>query len=118
MTPLFYEPFYQFMRQQFLAHKMEKAHELNANIVSVLHVAPAHNIDFRRVTSRKLMDLGDTATGVWTQLVRVPDRFASVSAEQLFGSLSAERMPEMREWLDYIGARYPWARRSAETHLE
>lgn len=29
-TVLFYEPFYQFMRQQFLAHEMEKVHEMGA----------------------------------------------------------------------------------------
>jgi Fic family protein len=31
---LFYEPFYQFMRQPLLAHEMERAHELGADRVS------------------------------------------------------------------------------------
>jgi hypothetical protein len=35
---LFFEPFYQFMRQQFLAHEMEKAHELGADEVNLLHI--------------------------------------------------------------------------------
>jgi hypothetical protein len=39
------------MRQQLLAHEMEKAHELGADIVSLLHFSPAHNKDFMRVTS-------------------------------------------------------------------
>jgi hypothetical protein len=30
---LFYEPFYQFMRQQFLAHEMELVHEMGADRV-------------------------------------------------------------------------------------
>ena len=51
---LFFEPFYQFMRQQFLAHEMEKAHELGAEKVSLLHISPAHNKDFMRVTSPHL----------------------------------------------------------------
>ena len=51
---LFYEPFYQLMRQQFLTHEMEKAHELGADIVSLLHISPAHNHDFMRVTSPDL----------------------------------------------------------------
>lgn len=105
---LFYEPFYQFMRQQLLAHEMEKAHELEANIVSVLHIAPAHNADFRRVTSLQLINLGESATSVWTKLVKPQGRFISVSTEQLFGHLSAERFPEIKSWAEYIQARYAW----------
>jgi hypothetical protein len=105
---LFYEPFYQFMRQQFLAHEMERAQEWGANIVSVLHIAPAHNTDFRKVTSSRLAKLGEMATDVWKKLVRTRGRFISVSTEQLFGNLSVEQLPEMRTWLEYIGARYPW----------
>lgn len=107
---LFYEPFYQFMRQQLLAHEMEKAHKLGASIVSVLHIAPAHNISFRRITSPELTSLGETATGVWSSLVQPCDRFLSISTEQLFGDLSAEQVPEMQAWLEYIGARFAWVR--------
>ena len=105
---LFYEPFYQFMRQQFLAHEMEKAHELGADIVSLLHICPAHNEDFRKVTSPALVKLGDTATGVWKKLVTPQDRFLSVSVEELFGGLTAEQHPEIKDWVEYIHARYEW----------
>jgi hypothetical protein len=105
---LFFEPFYQLMRQQFLACEMEKAQELGASIVSVLHVAPAHNADFRRVTSPGLATLGETATAIWESLVQTRNRFASISTEQLFGNLSIEQLPEMRTWMEYIGARYTW----------
>ncbi|MHC1740163.1 MAG: hypothetical protein AB9897_03515 [Anaerolineaceae bacterium] len=105
---LFYEPFYQFMRQQFLAHEMEEAHELGADVVSVLHIAPAHNHDFRRVTSPELLALGETATGVWTRLVSPSGRFISVNTENLFGNLSLAQIPEMKSWLEYIHARYSW----------
>jgi hypothetical protein len=105
---LFFEPFYQLMRQQFLACEMEKAQELGASIVSVLHVAPTHNADFRRVTSPGLATLGETATAIWENLVRTHNRFASISTEQLFGNSSIEQLPEMRAWMEYIGARYTW----------
>lgn len=105
---LFYEPFYQLMRQQLLAHEMEKARELDADWVSVLHIAPAHNTDFRRVTSPRLENLSNTATGVWQQLVTAPDRFTSVSTETLFGPMVAKPAPEMRAWAGYLGARYSW----------
>jgi hypothetical protein len=106
---LFYEPFYQFMRQQFLANEMEKAHEMGADIVSLLHIAPSHNTDFCRVTSPALAHLGGSATSVWNSLVRPGDRFISVSTEQLFGGLTAQVLPEMSSWLEYIRSRYPWA---------
>lgn len=105
---LFYEPFYQFMRQQLLANEMERAKELDADIVSVLHIAPAHNNDFRRVTSPELVKLGDSATNAWKKLVRTDGRFLSVTTEQLFGSLSEENVPELKEWLKYISMRYSW----------
>lgn len=107
---LFYEPFYQFMRQQFLASEMEKAHEMGADIVSLLHIAPAHNTDFRKVTSPELVKLGESATGIWKKLVKTEGRFISVSTEQLFGNLSAEKSPEIKTWLEYIHLRYAWVR--------
>lgn len=102
------EPFYQLMRQQLLAHEMEKARELDAVVVSLLHVAPSHNKDFRKVTSQELESLGDTATGVWKRLVKTPGRFLSVGTEQLFGSLLASPPAEMKPWADYLTQRYPW----------
>ena len=105
---LFYEPFYQLMRQQFLAHEMERARELDADIVSLLHIAPAHNHDFCRITSPALEPLGDSPTGIWRTLTEGTDRFISASTEQLFGPLTAEQMPELQDWLTYIRARYPW----------
>jgi hypothetical protein len=107
---LFYEPFYQFMRQQLLAHEMEKARELDDDIVSVLHIAPAHNADFRRVTSPQLINLGETATSVWTKLLKPEGRFISVSTEQFFGNLSQEENPQINAWVEYINSRYRWLR--------
>jgi hypothetical protein len=105
---LFFEPFYQFMRQQFLAHEMEKATEMGADIVSLLHIASAHNLDFKKVTSLALKHLGSSPTEIWAKLVKEEDRFRSVSTEELFGRLSIEQLPELKEWLDYIQERYRW----------
>jgi len=109
-SDLFYEPFYQFMRQQLLAHEMEKAGEMGADIVSLLHIAPAHNQDFRRVTSPALKEIDGTAIGVWKKLVMKENRFKSVSTESLFGNLTAEKLPEMENWLEYIQERYSWVK--------
>jgi hypothetical protein len=95
------------MRQQFLANEMEKAHELGADIVSVLHIAPAHNSDFRRITSPALRPFGESVIDVWKKLVRTPDRFTSVSTEQLFTKLPIERIG-LTKWWEYISTRYAW----------
>lgn len=105
---LFYEPFYQFMRQQFLAHEMEKAHELGVDVVSLLHISPEHNADFKRVTAPDLAGLADSATGVWKKLVKPQDRFAAISTEMLFGWFPAEEFPQMKDWWEYISQRYNW----------
>ena len=108
---LFYEPFYQFLRQQLLAHEMERAKELKCNLVTVLHVAPARNRDFHRVTSPGLRPLGDSSIEVWRGLVRPSDRFISVFTETLFGDFPVDTHPELAAWRQYIGDRYPWLRR-------
>ncbi len=102
---LFYEPFYQFMRQQFLAAKMESAHELGADVVSLLHISPDANDDFKRITSPLLNALGATPTEIWTRLVKKEGRFISVHAEDLFRGFATE---EMQGWKVYMQDRYSW----------
>ena len=105
---LFYEPFYQFMRQQFLAHEMEKAHELGADVVSLLHISPGHNSDFGDVTAPELRQLGHPATAVWKKLVRQPDRFLGEYTENLFDQYPVSKFPQMKDWWKYISERYGW----------
>ena len=105
---LFFEPFYQLMRQQFLAHEMEKAHEMGADVVSLLHISPAHNHDFMRVTSPELRTIDISPTRVWKKLVKTPDRFTGEYTENIFGNFDIAAFPEMKEWWQYITSRYDW----------
>ena len=101
---LFHEPFYQLFRQQLLANEMEKASELGADLVSVLHIAPACNRDFRKVTSPELRSLGESATDVWKRLVKDQSKFQSMETEQVFS-----RTPKgMEGWREYVLDRYAW----------
>ena len=75
----------------------------------MLHIAPAHNRDFRTVTSPALRHLGARATEVWARLVREPDRFCSIGTEAMFGPiLHSQAFPDLRAWQKYITARYAW----------
>ncbi len=103
---LFYEPFYQMMRQQLLAHEMEKHRELGADVVTVVHICPAKNTDFRRITSPNLDPLGKSATSVWKSLLHKPERFVEVHTEDLFQSFDVSAFPALAEWYSYIEDRY------------
>lgn len=105
MDALFYEPFYQFMRQQFLASRMEAAHEIGADLVSLLHISPDANFDFKRITSPRLSHLGATPTEIWRRLVKKEGRFISVHAEDLLRGFATE---EMLGWKAYMQDRYTW----------
>jgi hypothetical protein len=106
LDDLYYEPFYQLMRQQLLAHEMEKAHENGADKVSVLHISPAANADLRKVTSRGLGHLGGTCFAVWANLQTQADRFRSVTIQDLFGPLPVSQFPALANWHQYIQRRY------------
>jgi hypothetical protein len=106
---VFYEPFYQLMRQQFLANEMEKAHEKEADVVSLLHLSPEHNADFnQKVTSPELKRFGDSPTAVWKTLLNTPNRFDACFSEDLFGKFKVSDYPELQSWFDYITSRYRW----------
>mgnify|MGYP000892619344 CR=1 FL=1 len=102
---LFYEP-YQLFRQQLLANEMEKARELDADVVSVLHISPSANKPLQKVTSPGLGKLGNEVTYVWSKLVNRPGRFTSISTEYLFGNFPVSRFPELESWWEYVAERY------------
>ena len=107
---LFYEPFYQCMRQQLLAHGMEKAREMEADRVMVLHLEPSINTDFHEITAPALRSRPESrAVDVWKGLLRTPDRFVSMSIEEFFSAALTAPSPALREWSDYICERYAWA---------
>lgn len=107
---LFYEPFYQFMRLQLLAQEMEANKEMDADIVSVLHVCPKANHEFvKNVTSdylKRKFPRKDVLE-IWAELVP-KEKFISISVEGLLNTIQDAGMAE-REWLDYLKTRYGWS---------
>lgn len=73
------EPFYQLVRQQLLAHELEKAHAHGADLVRLLHVLPPANDAYQRSLVRpEHRALGATVSQVWQRLLTRPDRFTSI----------------------------------------
>ncbi|CAB4922591.1 unannotated protein [freshwater metagenome] len=73
------EPFYQLMRQQLLAWRLERDGAEGANVVRVLHVLPPDNEAYQQSLVRaEHRQLGDSVDEVWAGLLRTPDRFQHV----------------------------------------
>jgi hypothetical protein len=109
---LFYEPFYQLMRLQLLAQTMEadKDREMGAGVVSVLHICPEANIEFRKnVTSGYLSEKfpGKDVLDVWRGLVP-DDRFMSISVEKLLDTILRNIKVNDPDWAKYLEIRYRW----------
>jgi hypothetical protein len=103
---LFYEPFYQFLRQQMLAFHAAKAHEEGCDRAIVLHIAPKANVAFEKITVPQFSGYGGTAVSHWKSLLVHPDEFISVGTDELFGALDAAPYPDLHEWSAYINSRY------------
>lgn len=75
------EPFYQLVRQQLLAHELEKARAQGADRVRVLHVLPAANDAYQASLVRpEHRSVGATVSQVWQRMLVRPDRFVPVDS--------------------------------------
>lgn len=78
---LLQEPLYQLMRQQLLAHELEKTNAHGADRVRVVHVLPAGNTAYHASLHGTLAPLlGTTVKEVWERLLRQPDRFVAMDS--------------------------------------
>ena len=83
LESLFFDPFDQLMRQQLLCTAMERCREMDADVVSLLHIAPEANRELMgSVTSKELERVGSDIHAVWRALTR-PGRFKGVATEKL-----------------------------------
>ncbi len=73
------EPFYQLVRQQLLAYRLEQSRAHGADVVRVLHVLPPDNSGYQESLVRpQHRVVGSSVDEVWTTLLRTPDRFVHV----------------------------------------
>lgn len=78
---LFVEPFYQLLRQQLLAWRMEQAGELDATRVRVVHVSPHANLGLRTSLNRPSHhDNGTDVFEIWRAMLQAPDRFVTLDS--------------------------------------
>ena len=107
LEDFFWEPFYQLVRQQMLAFRMERA---TGERTRVLHLSPAGNTAVHKVTSKRIGAItGETgAFGAFTALLEPqPDgepRFVDRRIEAVFGPVLATLPGD--PWADYLINRY------------
>ncbi len=106
----FVEPFYQLLRLTLLAQAMERAGEMDADIVSVVHVAPRANQDFSgSLTSPELRRYGSTVSEIWSALAP-RDRFVPIATELLLTTIEQVAPDSVQSWSRYLLQRYGWWR--------
>jgi hypothetical protein len=97
------EPLYQLVRQQLLAHELEKAGAEGASRVRVLHVLASENREYQQsLPGAAHRALGCTVSEVWQRLLRRPDRFTSVDPQTFLDPAVTSREYALRYAPDVI----------------
>ncbi len=107
LEDFFWEPFYQLLRQQMLAYRMQRAPEEETTHVRVLHIAPAENRALRKVTAPKMSSFGEDAFKAFKAVLVKEDDFISRTTEEIFGSLITGSTAG--DWGSYLTQRYEFA---------
>jgi hypothetical protein len=111
LDDLFVEPFYQMLRQQMLAHEMERAREHDADRVRLVYAAPARNEAlWSSFPTPKLKSLSrpgrdDVARNVrdlWDALLLEPDRFVWLDTA-VFVAPSAPTSQQFKRRYKHLG---------------
>lgn len=104
LSDFFYEPFYQLLRQQMLAYRMQRAREDGSERVRLLHISPRANVALKAVTAPSLSRFGADAASAFSSVLVEPDDFIARSTESLFAPILAA--DPGGEWASYLLDRY------------
>jgi len=100
---LYYEPFYQLMRQTLLGWKMVQAGEYQCDEYIHVHVIPENNIELKdKVTSPGVK--GSNMSGAWKSVLREPERYIVISPENFIKPASI--CPDTHSIITYLEKRY------------
>ncbi|MCZ2152988.1 MAG: hypothetical protein LC114_03635 [Bryobacterales bacterium] len=100
---LFFNPLDQCMRQQLLASAMEREREMDADVVSVLHISPRSNEGLLNFELSRKVAPGKTVGEVWSTIA-APGRFRSIMTEDLMPHLVQSGVDPA--WSTYVENRY------------
>ena len=100
---LYYEPYYQLMRQTLLGWKMTEEGEYDCDEYIYLHIIPINNKELRlRITSSNLA--GQDMSDAWKRVLVNSEKYKVFSPEELFEPLKYEK--DVQSLLNYLKKRY------------
>ena len=106
LADYFWDPFYQVLRQQLLAARMEANHEKGAQRVRVLHLSPRDNQALHAVTAPALRAYGTEAFAAYRATLRDGSAFIDTSIGKAFAPLLAAPSLRPAGWAEYLTGRY------------
>jgi hypothetical protein len=101
--PLYYEPFYELMRQTLLGWKMASANEYNCDEYIHLYIVPDENAELLLKNTSSGLE-GNTLNEAWQNILKNPNRFRIISPEKLLEPLKNE--PGTQTLFNYLSRRY------------
>ncbi|MDR0910952.1 MAG: hypothetical protein LBM77_14455 [Spirochaetaceae bacterium] len=107
---LYYEPFYQLMRQTLLGWKMVESNEYGADEYIHLHIVPDENKEMLGViTSKELSEIASqnnlkTMEEIWKYVLKEPKRYIRISPKKFLDPIRNEL--DTVSFMQYINKRY------------
>jgi F0F1-type ATP synthase gamma subunit len=101
---LYYNPFYQLMRQTLWGWKMIEANEFGCDEYVHLHIIPKENLKIQAITSPNLKSRGKNMSNVWESLLKEPSRYKLLTPEKLLYPLRSNQ--SLKDFFDYLSKRY------------
>jgi hypothetical protein len=100
---LFYEPFYQLMRQTLLGWQMTVRKEYGAEDWVHVHVIPNENTELREtITSPGLS--GKNITEAWKAVLKQPEKYVVIDPKQFLSPIA--KCPDTKAITSYLKKRY------------
>jgi hypothetical protein len=103
VAALYFEPFYQLMRQTLVGSQSVKVKDYGVSSYKHLHVAPTQNTELReRITSNGLK--GTDIHDAWSKTLKDKDAFIGTAPEALLKPVA--NMRDTKSILHYLENRY------------
>jgi hypothetical protein len=101
---LFYEPYYQLMRQTLLAWQMVKHKEFRASDWLHIHVVPELNLALRRRGKGAPELAGASMAEAWRSVLKRPEGYRLMTPHELL--VGVGRHGRWADWRSWLGERY------------
>lgn len=101
---LFYEPYYQLMRQTLLAWQMVKHGEFGASDWLHIHVIPELNVRLRGRGKAAPALVGRSMAEAWQSVLKRPERYRLMTPSELLAGVGTDG--PWAEWRQWLAERY------------